>query len=712
MRKTSSGPRGSSKNDNSTTKPTTPKPKRSPQLENHSSLSGSTSSNTLSPKKPSSRTSRSPSPSSTTPRSVRPAASSSVRDAIAQAKLRKANNKAVQQEEQSDGGSRSLNVIIKQAKSSGRLNISHRSLKEIPEEVWKMYEVDTKNITIDFTGGSSDVWYEQIDLIRLVAADNVIEKIDKRIIEFSALAFIDLHNNQLSTLPDEFGQLQNLGILNLSNNKFSKLPNCLTYLQSLVELQIASNNLSDVLDSAFGNLSKLEILDISQNKITGLPIEISNLKNLRKLNLSKNQLKEIPGLALSGMTYLEELEVSENQLEIVFKDLDGQTVILPSLTRLNARQNKIKALDESQDASIFHPTIKLPKLKELLVSLNRIESFGPLLHTTPNLEILDMGDNKFTEIPEGLIALKNIKRLDLSNNALKYLPAELGLLNLDVLAWEGNPLKNAPKGPKSTAALLKTLKDRLTTVDLNNMEGPTIPESGQHPGRVGSRRSPSDSGLKTSGALGTITQQGVASKSLDLSKKNLSDITQEDLEELTFKPTTVLLSFNTFQTIPLGFKMYLNTITTFHLDHNKFTSFPSFDDPSIVFPNLNTLDLSANQLNSLPGESDHTAFPNLQILNVNNNRIAELPAKLPFPKLITFLATSNSLTSITTSTFENMEVVDVSNNNIGHLPPTLGNIRSIKTLLVEGNSFRVPRYTIVQQGTAAIMEYLRGRIPK
>lgn len=110
MRKTPTGSRGPPKNDNTLTKP---KPKGSSQLAGSSS-----SSNTLSPKKPS-RTSRSPSPSSTTPRS----ATSSVRDVIAQARLKKANNKAVQQEEQNDGGSRSLNVIVKQAKSSGMLNI-------------------------------------------------------------------------------------------------------------------------------------------------------------------------------------------------------------------------------------------------------------------------------------------------------------------------------------------------------------------------------------------------------------------------------------------------------------------------------------------------------------------------------------------------------------------------------------------------------------
>ncbi len=55
-----------------------------------------------------------------------------------------------------------------------------------------MYEVDPKSITIDFSGGTSDVWYEQVDLVRLVAADNFIEKIDKRINEFNALTFIDV----------------------------------------------------------------------------------------------------------------------------------------------------------------------------------------------------------------------------------------------------------------------------------------------------------------------------------------------------------------------------------------------------------------------------------------------------------------------------------------------------------------------------------------
>lgn len=230
-------------------------------------------------------------------------------------------------------------------------------------------------------------------------------------------------------------------------------------------MQLSSNKLSGSLDPRFGNFSKLEVLDISSNEVTSLPKEFKNLSNLRKLNVAKNKIREIPGLAISNMKNLEELEASENQLDVVFSGLNGQTVTLSALKRLDVRQNKLRTFDESRDATVFHPVIKLPKLKELLASLNRIESFGPLFHNTLELEILDIGDNKLAEIPEGLIALKGLKRLDLSNNDLKILPAELGMLkSLDFLGWEGNPLRNAPKGPKSTAALLKTLRDRLTTV--------------------------------------------------------------------------------------------------------------------------------------------------------------------------------------------------------------------------------------------------------
>ena len=42
----------------------------------------------------------------------------------------------------------------------------------------------------------------------------------------------------------------------------------------------------------------------------------------------------------------------------------------------------------------------------------------------------------------------------------------------------------------------------------------------------------------------------------------------------------------------------------------------------------------------------------------------------------------------------------------------LGNLTQLRSLLLEGNLFRVPRPNILTQGTQAILAYLRDRIPK
>lgn len=59
-----------------------------------------------------------------------------------------------------------------------------------------------------------------------------------------------------------------------------------------------------------------------------------------------------------------------------------------------------------------------------------------------------------------------------------------------------------------------------------------------------------------------------------------------------------------------------------------------------------------------------------------------------------------------------LATLDLANNNINFVPPHLGNMKQLRFLELRGNSFRQPRYAILEQGTETILSYLRDRIPQ
>jgi hypothetical protein len=114
---------------------------------------------------------------------------------------------------------------IESARTTGRLNIAAVGLKEIPEEVLKMYDLES-------IGGHGGAWAESVDLTRFVAADNELELIDESIFpdtdpsdfaedddskghQFGGLESLDLHGNLLINLPAGLRRLQLLTSLNL-----------------------------------------------------------------------------------------------------------------------------------------------------------------------------------------------------------------------------------------------------------------------------------------------------------------------------------------------------------------------------------------------------------------------------------------------------------------------------------------------------------------
>ncbi|KAI9233531.1 MAG: hypothetical protein BYD32DRAFT_399092 [Podila humilis] len=634
---------------------------------------------------------------------------------------------------------KSIKSLIANAKGTGIVNISSRDLTEVPHEIWNMYTVDPDKVVIDFNA-TGTAWYDAVDLTRLIAADNKITFIGTRIQEFGALTVVDFHGNELTDLPEEIGQLGRLATLNLSSNKFTKLPEVLFTLTTLLELQLANNQLSGTLDPAIGRLNKVESLDLTGNQLTDLPPELVQLKSMRKLKLSKNKLTSLPVAVLAKMPKLIELEVSDNRMACLFSglgELSGEGLNLPALVRLDARNTglqRITDIDSSVDDTL-KPAINLPAVKELLLSVNSLNNLENLLLATPQLHFLDIRNNQFTQIPLGVLDLATLRHLDMTSNHMEHIPTELGsMYDLTTFDWAGNPVRNVPRTCTTTDALMKLLRQRQendfpTPTDTARVEALAV--TGNQPDTPPSSRPSQTPVLERSSTPVLAEAQAVSVanslspkkptrpvKNLNLTKKMLKDVTVEEIMTECCEPQIAILDFNLLTSFPIALHHAFGTttLTQISIHHNKISEFPL----QLSFPFLVSLNLSDNLITTLSGSdgSDESAtiganFPKLNELQISGNKLTEIPVWMPkaFPALQSLNASRNKITALDPVSFTGLQFLDLSSNDIGSLPPLLGNVRTIKSLNLDGNLFRVPRRQVMEQGTEAIMEYLRDRIP-
>ena len=300
---------------------------------------------------------------------------------------------------------------------------------------------------------------------------------DATMLAFTALTWLELHDNHLSELPQEW-RLWGLKGLLLHNNQITHLPPAISGLTSLSTLTLAGNKLhcpspgaspdvtalaapnDDTLGSGrFGSLRALEVLDLSRNRLCALPAGITALGVLRRLVIDRNSIELLPDLSLhrlevlsatdnrlsclpssiTVLTTLEVLELSGNLLSTL-----QSTCSMPHLTRLCAARNRLRGL---------HTTVS-SALEVLDLSHNSIEQIAyDAFKVVVGLQVLDLSHNRLQGVPFSLGTRTALKTLRLGSNALQSLdfidnlskrPASGGLRSLQTLVLANNELKTVP----------------------------------------------------------------------------------------------------------------------------------------------------------------------------------------------------------------------------------------------------------------------------
>ena len=589
-------------------------------------------------------------------------------------------------------------AMLKAARHSGQLNLSNRQLVNVPENVWRInldVPEEAKSASIAET---DERWWDQVDLKKLILASNQITEIPSDIQSLPALTVLDAHDNCIEKLSEELCELKELIKLHLSHNKITVFPTTFCNMVSLRVLFLTSNEISQLPEN-FGYLCNIEELELSQNKLVSLPESFGNLRQLKRLDLSKNLIKDIPA-GFECLSCLRDLNISSNKLVT----LPAGFGKLTSLEIVEGRYNLITSITKFDEKA---------NIKQLFLGYNRIRELpDDIFDEFPNLVSLDLRDNSISTLPNSLIGLKVLERIDLTNNNISGLPYALGKMELKALTLDGNPMRGVRRDiiARGTQAILEYLRSRIPQPSTEQEASKPASKADDSPSKIPSQARSDDSKPAIKQPSVEVVDQYLIATTKDLKHNGGSGVNPDNVWLNGAKIKTVNFSKNVLMEFPLKICDYSDTLSELDISLNKLTKIP----PEIGrLTKLTFLDVSNNQLSSLPDEIN--LCHHLLQITLSYNRFNTIPKEVfEVKQLQTLLLANNQISEIDVSgllKLKTLQSLDLSNNSIARIPPELGNVSWLKSLSLDGNSFRSPRPQIMMKGTQYILEYLRDRIP-
>ncbi|XP_063792262.1 E3 ubiquitin-protein ligase LRSAM1 isoform X2 [Pseudophryne corroboree] len=184
-------------------------------------------------------------------------------------------------------------------------------------------------------------------------------------LDLSTLKVLDLHDNQITSLPADIGQLTSLRVLNVERNVIRSLPDSIGDLVQLQTLNVKGNKLK-LLPVTVGGLRCLRTLNVSENRLTELPPSLANIRTLETLSLNASAMVYPPASVCSEGTEaiqqflckalgIEYCPPSQYLLSVLENDACGVTedsvdgALLTSLREESEWQNKFSEYEKRKE---------------------------------------------------------------------------------------------------------------------------------------------------------------------------------------------------------------------------------------------------------------------------------------------------------------------------------------------------------------------------